>query len=176
MLRQILRKESALEDITCATSEWVLFWAQRMEAQKAHKKALDNIIEDRDFDSNGQHTQRCDSMGYKKQKWVENCEYCWMGHLKRQCLAHGKTCGGCRKANYLKTVCRFMKRQQQDQKPARINRSIHDVRQDEEPKPVEQDQGNRSFDSVKIKYLKFDNVKSIIFTKLESSTSQEGCA
>ena len=39
--------------------------------------------------------------------------------------------------------------------------------------PPEQEQYDKNFDLVNIKYLKFDNVKSVIFTKLESSTSQK---
>ena len=34
----------------------------------------------------------------------------------------------------------------------------------------------QNFDLVNIKYVKFDNVKSLIFTKLESSSSQKGHA
>ena len=44
--------------------------------------------------------------------------------------------------------------------------------QDEESQPVEQKQ-DRSFDLVKIKYLKFDIVKCVIFTKVELNTGQE---
>ena len=56
-------------------------------------------------------------------------------------------------------------------KPSRSSRSIHDVRQEEELWPVKQEQYNNSFDSVNIKYLMFDNMKSVIFT--ESTTSQK---
>ena len=51
------------------------------------------------------------------------------------------------------------------------SRSIHDIRQDEEMQIIEQEQCDRSFDLAKIKYHRFDNVKTIIFTNLESSTS-----
>ena len=37
---------------------------------------------------------------------------------------------------------------------------------------MKQDHQVRSFDSVRIQYLNFDSVISVIFTKLESSTSQ----
>ena len=50
--------------------------------------------------------------------------------------------------------------------------SQHEVRQDEGPHPLQQESHARSFDSVNFKYVKFDNVTSIIFTKLESSISQ----
>ena len=39
-----------------------------------------------------------------------------------------------------------------------IGKSVHDVSQDDELHLVEQDQHDRGFDSVKIKYLNFDNV------------------
>ena len=51
---------------------------------------------------------------------------------------------------------------------------IHEVRQNDEPQLMKQDQQDRSFDSEKIKCLNFDNVNSVICTKLESSTSQRG--
>ena len=53
---------------------------------------------------------------------------------------------------------------------------VHEVQQDEKPSPLEQEQNDRCFDPINIKYLNFDNVKSVIFTKLELSTSQERCA
>ena len=59
-----------------------------------------------------------------------------------------------------------------DWRPPESDRSIHDIKQDDEPQLMKQDQQERSFDSVEIRYLNFDNIKSVIFTKLESSTSQ----
>ena len=60
-------------------------------------------------------------------------------------------------------------------RPLRGGRSICEVKQGDEPQLMKQDQQDRSFDSGNIKYFSFDNVKSVIFTKLESST-KEGCA
>ena len=37
---------------------------------------------------------------------------------------------------------------------------------------MKQDQYDRHFDLVKLKYLNFENIKSVIITKFESSTSQ----
>ena len=59
-----------------------------------------------------------------------------------------------------------------DLRPPRSSRSIHNVRQDHEPPSMKRDHQDKSFDLVKIKYLNLDNLKSVIFTKLESSTSQ----
>ena len=48
MIGEILREVSALEDIDNATSERVLLWAQRMQAQRVQK---DSIKEAKEFDS-----------------------------------------------------------------------------------------------------------------------------
>ena len=55
-----------------------------------------------------------------------------------------------------------------------VNPSVHDIRQDDAGQNIEQEQCNRSFDLVKIKYLKFYNVTSVLLTNLELSTSQKG--
>ena len=53
------------------------------------------------------------------------------------------------------------------------SRSVQKVMQDKGPPPLEQEQLDRSFDLESIKYLRFDNIKSVKSTKLESSTSQK---
>ena len=45
-------------------------------------------------------------------------------------------------------------------------RSIHEVRQDDKPQPMKKDLQDKSLDLVKIKYINFDNIKSVIFSKL----------
>ena len=55
----------------------------------------------------------------------------------------------------------------------RAGDQFHEVRQDKESHTLEQDQQDRSFDSLIIKFIKFEDVKSILFNKLESSTSQK---
>ena len=86
-------------------------------------------------------------------------------------LPRARLLGNAERATHLKGECRSVQRQHQEWRPARSVQSIHDIRQDGESQPVEQDQHDRSFDAVK--YLNYDSIKSIIFTKLESSTSQE---
>ena len=48
---------------------------------------------------------------------------------------------------------------------------IHQVSQDDKSQPIKQDQQDRGFVALMIKYLNIDSIKSVIFTKLESSTS-----
>ena len=83
MISEILREVSALENINDTTSKWVPLWAQRVEAQRAQKNALDNIKEAQDFNSFGQNTQRHDNVRCKKQKWVE--------HFKEQSTLRDRT-------------------------------------------------------------------------------------
>ena len=49
---------------------------------------------------------------------------------------------------------------------------IHNVSQDENPSVEEPDEQDRSFDAARAKYINLNSVKSVIFTKLESSTNQ----
>ena len=51
MISVILREVSTLKNIHDTTSEWVLLWAKRVEAQTAQKEVLSNIKEAKDFDS-----------------------------------------------------------------------------------------------------------------------------
>ena len=76
-------------------------------------------------------------------------------------LLMAKSCWEYRKTIYSKAVCRSLLRQQQEWRQPRWNRSINDIIQDKEPQPVEQQHHDRNFDSAKIKYLNFDNVKAV---------------
>ena len=60
-----------------------------------------------------------------------------------------------------------------DWRPSRSGMPIHDVRQDDESQLMKQNQQDKSFGSVKIKYLNFSNIKSVISTKLESNNGQK---
>ena len=51
-------------------------------------------------------------------------------------------------------------------------KTIHDVDQEDIYHVDEQDGQDRSFDVVRVDYINLDSVKSVIFIKVESSTSQ----
>ena len=51
------------------------------------------------------------------------------------------------------------------------DRTIHEVRHDDESQPVKYAQQDRSFDSGKIQFINYDSVKFVMFTKLESIIS-----
>ena len=78
MINEILREGSVVEDINDTPSEWVLLWAQRVEAQSAggilqHKRGQWLCIKQTKY-------ARQDSEICRKQKWVENCKYCRLEH------------------------------------------------------------------------------------------------
>ena len=61
MISEILREMSALEYINDATNERILLWAQRVEAQRVQKEALDNMEEAKDFDTIRWNKQKQDN-------------------------------------------------------------------------------------------------------------------
>ena len=56
-----------LGDINDVTSDRVLLWAQRLEAQRVQKEVLDSIKEGKVFESIRCITQRQDNENHKKQ-------------------------------------------------------------------------------------------------------------
>ena len=64
----ILKEVLTLQDTGDVTSERVPLWAQRVEVHREQKEAVNNIKEDRDFDSGRHIAQKHDSEAYNKQK------------------------------------------------------------------------------------------------------------
>ena len=90
MISEILRKVSPLEDIDDIMSKRELLWTWRGEVQRAQKEALNNMKGAKEFDSVRHGAQTRDDEAHKKQKRVENCKYCGIGHLLRQCTVYSK--------------------------------------------------------------------------------------
>ena len=49
MIGEILRKITTLEDTDYATSEWIVFGTQSIQAQKLQKEVMNNITEVKEF-------------------------------------------------------------------------------------------------------------------------------
>ena len=75
----------------------------------------------------------------------------------------------CGKQNHLKAISKLTWQQPQDQNGGKMT---HDIGQEGDLCIVELEEQDRKFDAVRVKYLNIDTIKSITFTKLESSTSQ----
>ena len=105
-----------------------------VDVQRAQKEVLNNIREDKDFDSVRQDEQKHESVRHKRKKLRENCG---TGHPQRRCPSYGKMCSGFSRANCFKVVCKSMQRQWQGQRLPRSCRSTKEVLQNEKPSPLE---------------------------------------
>ena len=112
-------------------------YGSKGRSPESTEEALDNIKEAKDFDSIGQNTQRHDNDRHKQQKWVESCKYCRLGASPETvpCLQQDlqwkqkdQPPQGGVKVN-AKTAAR----------PKTIQKTIHDIRQDEEALLLEQE-------------------------------------
>ena len=104
----------------------------------------------------------------------ENCKYCSAAHMQRQCPAFGKMCSMFGKQNHFQAVCGSSRGQVQMRLKPQKPRCMHKMHKEEEvplsvPSQVEND---KTSDSVSMETLTFHNIKSVICTRLGSSTSK----
>ena len=83
---EIIKELMVLNNTSGVSSEQVLVWAKKVEAQRAQKEVLENIRDTKDFDSISRDKQRPDGNGQqregvKEKKVKENCRYCGMTHI-----------------------------------------------------------------------------------------------
>ena len=95
--------------------------------------------------------------------------------MQRQFLAFGQMCNTCGKQNHFWVVCQNSREQKQMRPTPQQPTCMHDTHKEEEltmpvPSQIEND---KNFDSVSMETLTFHSVKSVIFTRLQSSTSQK---
>ena len=102
-----------MEDIEDATSEKVLLWIQRMEAQRAMEMVLNNIKETKEFDFVRHNIPKYDSEAKNPTKRVK-MQYCRTRHLLRQYPAYDKKCRECGRPNQFKAVSMSVCWQQMD--------------------------------------------------------------
>ena len=140
MLTEIIRELTKAKESAYITSEQVLGWAKRVEAQRANYAIMDSLTETKVFDkikngkrSNGRNMQTCAKAPTKK-----SCCYCSSSHPPRQCLAYGKKCADCGKVNHFREVCR-----------SRRNTAVHNKEQVPDQCNIEKDH----IDTVKINWI-----------------------
>ena len=112
ILEEIIQELTALKDNSEVSSDEVLMWAKKVEAQRAQMKVLDNLIDKRSLSLLEQTSRSMLILG-RIRNLIETCKYCGTGHLQRQCPTNGMTCSGCNKANHFKAVYKTIQRQQQ---------------------------------------------------------------
>ena len=98
MVEEIIKELTATNEDEQITSESMLAWTKRVEAQRAQAAVLSTITESRQFDKvkivkkTKEDNTRCPP-GPTAQQCP--CRYCGRLHVPRQCPAYGKTCTGC---------------------------------------------------------------------------------
>ena len=108
MLEEIIKELTATNKDEQITSEGVLAWVKRVEAQRAQATVLSTITALRQFNKvkiikkAKEDNTRCPLCPTAQQ---HPCRYCGRLHVLRQCLAYGKMCAGCSKTRHFKKVC-----------------------------------------------------------------------
>ena len=149
-----------LENTEEVTSECILTWACRVEAQRAQRNVLSSIKEAREFDAIWHNSQKIwdQAQGQMQVLWDKPCTEAVPWYREKW-----------GKANHFKMVCRFSLRQLGNWQAKKV---VDEVHQEDEISLTKQEQFDQRFDVVWVKYIYLDSIKSVILTKLESSTSQ----
>ena len=95
---------------------------------------------------------------------IENCKYCGAVLIQRQCPAFVKMVIVCGRQNLFQAVCWSSRGKTQMRPAAQTNTWVAMPRWG---------RSNKNFDSVIMKTLIFHSIKSVIFTRLDSSTSEK---
>ena len=111
MLGKIIKELTTESNNEHTTSEDMLVWVKRVEAQGAQATILNDITESRHSDKVKIAQQTKDRQDRLMHKTVNRkpCRYCTGIHAPQQCPAFGKTCAGCGKTGHYKKVCRSRK-------------------------------------------------------------------
>ena len=101
VIREIITKGS--NDQT--TSEDMLIWAKRVEAQRMQAAILSDITDSQRFYQVKVAKHQAGKRATHRASPHQPCRYCRSMHAPRQCLAYGKTCASCSKLGHFKKVC-----------------------------------------------------------------------
>ena len=108
MLDEIIRELTAKNNDVQVTSEGMLTWTKRIEAQRDQAAVLNNITELHQFDKikvaqkpRGGNVRHTPSMTVQQCP----CRYCGGTHVSKQCPVYGKTCTRCGKMGHFQKVC-----------------------------------------------------------------------
>ena len=104
LLSKIIKELTTKRNNEQTTSEDVLVWAKRVEAQRVQAAILNDITETCQFDKVKITQQTKDGQDRIMHKTVNRkpCRYCSGIHVPQQCPAFVKMCGGCRKTGHYK--------------------------------------------------------------------------
>ena len=109
MLDEVIRELTTKNNNEQTSSEDVLAWAKRVEAQWSQAAILNNITESHKFDKIKMAQKLKSSWDRETTPQMSHrqpCRYCGGSHMPRQCPVYGKTCTRCGKMGHFRKVCR----------------------------------------------------------------------
>ena len=162
MLDKVIRELTAKNSSEQTTSEDVLLWARRIEAQRAQAAILSDITKAQKFDKvkvvqKLQNRQEIEGACQTYYKWP--CKYCGGSHAPRQCPAYGKSCASCGKMGHFKKVCR-----------SRKDCTVHEVEVEVMPEVQEEDIERVSIKSI---YLNRNRLLITAHSKMQVAKPQQ---
>ena len=149
MLDEVIRELTTKSINDQMTSEDVLIWVKRVEAQRMQAAILRDITDSQKFN----RVNMAKKQASHKASPNRLCRYCGSSHAPRQCLAYGKTSTGCRKMGHFKKVCQ-----------SRKDHEVHEV-----GVKMSQEEDEREEESINSVYL--NNKWLLITTQLEMQVS-----
>ena len=105
MLDELIRELTTKNINEQMTSEDMLIWTKRVEAQRVQAAILSDITESQKFDK--VKVAKKQAMHPASPNWL--CRYCGSSQALRHCLAYGKPCASCGKIGHFKKVCQSRK-------------------------------------------------------------------
>ena len=91
MLAEIIREVTKAEESTAITSEEVLIWHKRVEAQRAQSTIINSLSKRKEFGKDKDNKRGTETKLRKLQTPAkQSCSCCGFSHPPRQCPAYGK--------------------------------------------------------------------------------------
>ena len=161
MLAEIIGELTKAKESTAVTSEQVLIWAKRIEAQRPQSVIINSLSKTKEFDKiktikGGQKHNLIKLQTCAKMPAKQSCSCCGSSHPSRQFLAYGKKLVECGKINHFREVCRSGR-----------NRTVQNLEQ--EPNQQHEEDHN---DMMNVKSIIFNRKQSIITANLKTSSNQ----
>ena len=114
MMTDIIREWTAIKKTNEVTSEQVLAWTRRMEAQRTQKTLIEATKENKDFNAMKEKEQKnnaLDKTNVDRREMGIKYKYCESTLEPKRFPAYGRNFSRCGKLNYLNWVCRSQSRQ-----------------------------------------------------------------
>ena len=160
MLDEIIKEVTTIRGNDTVTSENILSWVKRIEAERAQAVVMSAITETKEFNKIrvARHAHKDNSRvpAQSSMPLRQTCRYCSSTHPPRQCLVYERLCAGCRKMYHFQKVCR-----------SRKTRALNEVEQE-----TIQDITDKDIELMSINSVQFNQNCSILTANIKTSASQ----